>query len=257
MKLIDVHCHLEAEEFHGRLDTVVQNAREAGIVKMITASIIPEQWPVSQSIAQEYPEAAFAWGVHPWYIQPGHLEAVEGLRAARDAGACAIGEIGLDGKIDEPAMEIQLPLFEAQVCIAKELDLPVILHCRGAFNEMLEVFKRYGAPERGGIIHAFSGSMEIAEAFIRHGMSFSMGGALTYKKNNKRAKTLARIYPDHFLLETDSPDIPPVQALGQPNVPANILHNLRGAAEYLSLPEESIAQQTTQNAARLFQFVLP
>lgn len=256
MQLVDVHCHLEAEEFSGQLDTLVQNAREAGIIKMITASIVPEQWTVSQGIAHRYPEVAFAWGIHPWYIQPGHLEAIDGLRAARDAGACAIGEIGLDSKITEPALDLQLPLFEAQVRIAKELDLPVVLHCRGAFNEMLDVFKRCGAPERGGIIHAFSGSVEIAEAFLRYGISFSMGGALTYKRSNKRAKTLARIYPDHFLLETDSPDIPPVQALGQPNVPANILYNLRGAADYLNLPEDTIAEQTTQNAVRLFRFAL-
>ncbi len=252
MQLIDVHCHLEAEEFNGRLDAIVQDARDAGIIKMITASIVPEQWPVSRAIARQYPEVAFAWGIHPWYIQPGHLEAAEGLRAARDAGACAIGEIGLDGKIAEPALELQRPLFEAQLRIANELRLPVILHCRGAFNEMLETFKRHGPPVCGGVIHAFSGSAEIADAFIRYGLSFSMGGALTYKKSNKRAKTLARIYPDHFLLETDSPDIPPVQALGQPNTPANIVYNLRGVAEYLTLPEENIARQTTENALNLF-----
>lgn len=252
MQLIDVHCHLEAEEFKGRLDAIVQDARTMGIIKMITASIVPEQWGVSKSIACRYPEVAFAWGIHPWYLQPGHIEAAEGLRTARDAGACAIGEIGLDGKIAEPSLEFQRPLFEAQLRIANELHLPVILHCRGAFNEMLETFKRLGPPVCGGILHAFSGSAEIAEAFIRHGLSFSMGGALTYKKNNKRAKTLARIYPRHFLLETDSPDIPPVQALGQPNTPANIVHNLRAAAEYLNLSEESIARQTTENALNLF-----
>ncbi len=256
MRLIDAHCHLEAEEFEGRLDAVMEGARAAGIVKLVTASIAPGQWAVSRGTAARYPEVAFAWGIHPWYVQEEHLAAVEGLRAARDAGACAIGEIGLDGKVDSPPLELQLQLFEAQLRIAKDLELPVVLHCRGAFNELLETLKRVGAPARGGVVHAFSGSSEVAEACLRHGLCFSMGGALTYRRSNKRAKTLSTIYPEHFLLETDSPDIPPVEALGQPNVPANLLYNLRGAAAYLGESEEAIAEQSTQNAAKLFGFAL-
>jgi TatD DNase family protein len=257
MRLIDVHCHLEAEEFAGRLDGVVEAARQAGLVKMVTAAIVPEQWPVSKSISARYPDlVAFAWGVHPWYLKKEHLGSMEGLRQARDAGACAIGEIGLDAKIADPPMDAQIPVFEAQLAIAKELDLPVVMHCRGAFNELLLSLKRIGAPACGGVIHAFSGSAEVAEACMKHGLRFSMGGSLTYRKSNKRDRTLRVIYPDHFLLETDSPDIPPVQAAEGPNVPANIVYALQGAAAYLGLPEEEIAEQTTRNAETLFGFLL-
>jgi TatD DNase family protein len=256
MQLIDVHCHLEAEEFEGNLDSLLSDARFAGVQKLVTASILPEQWAVSRDIAARYSEVAFAWGIHPWYVREEHVALVEGLYEARAAGACAIGEIGLDGKIESPVLGLQLRVFERQLVIAKELELPVVLHCRGAFNELLETLKRIGAPERGGVIHAFSGSVEVAEACLRYGLSFSMGGALTYHRSNKRAKTLKRIYPDHFLLETDSPDIPPVQALGRPNVPANIRYNLQGAAAYLGETEEAIAAQTTRNAVALFGFVL-
>jgi TatD DNase family protein len=256
MKLVDVHCHLEADEFKDGLDSLIEDARKAGVVKLVTASITPEQWPVSEALGRRYPEVAFAWGVHPWYLKDEYQPQLEGLRDARDHGAAAIGEIGLDGKIESPAMDVQRVFFEAQLRIARELDLPVVIHCRGAFNELIECLKKVGAPARGGLIHAFKGSVELVEELIKHRLRFSMGGSLTYHKNKKREQVLRRIYPDHFLLETDSPDIPPVQVQGQTNVPANILYNLRGAANYLGESEEDIAAVTTRNAAQLFGFDL-
>lgn len=254
MRLVDAHCHLEAEEFRGRLDAILADARAAGIVKLVTASVTPEDWPVSQALARHYPEVAFAWGVHPWYARTEHLEMLEPLTRAKEAGATAIGEIGLDAKIESPPMEVQERIFVEQLCIAKEIDLPVVLHCRGAFNELLRALREIGAPACGGVVHAFSGSVEVAEALIRHGISFSMGGALTYKPSRKRVAVLQRIYPDYFLLETDCPDIPPVQAPEKPNLPANIVYALRGAAAILNEPEQTIAERTTANAWRLFGF---
>lgn len=256
MRLIDAHCHLAAKEFEGQLDALLGEARAAGVLKLVTAPTVPEQWAVSRDIAARFPEVAFAWGIHPWSVKEEHLSVMDQLRGARAAGACAIGEIGLDAKVASTPMDLQLRIFEAQLLVAKELELPVVLHCRGAFNELTETLKRVGAPARGGIIHAFSGSEEVAEACMRHGLSFSMGGALTYHRSNKRAKVLEKIYPGHLLLETDCPDIPPIQSIGNPNVPANLLHNLRGAAAYLGESEEAIAEQTTQNAMRLFGLTL-
>ncbi len=254
MRLVDIHCHLEAEEFRGRLDAVLADARAAGVVKLVTASVAPEDWPVSQALARHYPEVAFAWGVHPWYARAHHLEMLEPLTRAKETGAAAIGEIGLDTKVESPPMELQERIFAEQLRIAKEVGLPVVLHCRGAFNELLLALRRVGAPACGGVVHAFSGSVEIAEALIKLGIRFSMGGALTCKPSRKRVAVLQRIYPDHFLLETDSPDIPPVQAPEKPNVPANIRYALRGAAAILNVPEEMVAEQTTANAWRLFNF---
>jgi TatD DNase family protein len=134
---------------------------------------------------------------------------------------------------------------------AVDTDLPVIIHCRGAFNELIESLNRTGVPARGGIIHAFSGSREIAESLIKKGLSFSIGGTLTYKLSRKRSEVMNLIYPNHFLLETDSPDIPPV-GTEKPNVPANILLNLKAASEITGMPEEEIAENTTENAKRIF-----
>ena len=252
MRLVDVHCHLEAEEFAGRLDEVIAGARVAGVVKLITASVTPDQWPLSLELARTFPEVACVVGVHPWYCRDGDLSLLDGLADAVAQGAAGIGEAGLDTKIDRTPFLLQEAVFERQLAIARDLNVPMVLHCRGAFNETLHCFRKIGVPRRGGILHNFTGSAEVAEQFMDHGFAFSLGGILTYRNSRKRNDMLRRIYPGAFLLETDSPDIPPVEAKERPNVPANILHNLRAAAEILEVPEEEIAETTTRNAARIF-----
>jgi TatD DNase family protein len=252
MRLIDAHCHLESDVFTGKRDAIVADARRAGIVCLITASIVPEQWSVSSSLARRYPEVECAWGVHPWYIRPEQEALLPGLAEARSGGACAIGEIGLDRKTEVVPIDLQARFFEAQLRIAKELDLPVVIHCRSAFDLLLQYVRAIGLARTGGIVHNYSGSAELATQLSAHGLSFSLGGTLTYRNSRKKREVLQAIHPDHFLLETDSPDIPPVEAPERPNVPANILHNLRAAAEILDEPEERIAETTTENAIRIF-----
>lgn len=252
MRLVDVHCHLEDPVFDDRLDDIITDARRAGIVRLITASVVPSDFAKSRSIAARYPEVSFALGIHPWYVTETSERDADSLAAARDLGAVAIGEIGLDRKIDAPDFELQRRIFEKQLAIANELSLPVVLHCRGAFSELVESLKRVGRPAGGGIIHAFSGSVEIAERCIAMNLSFSMGGTLTYRNSRKRETVVRRIYPDHFMLETDSPDIPPVECREKPNVPSNILYNLAAAAETLGRSREEVALRTTQTAERIF-----
>lgn len=148
-----------------------------------------------------------------------------------------------------------MDVFTTQLQTAQRLGLPVIMHCRGAFNEMLRVFKDYGPPP-GGIFHNFSGSPELADQFMAYGLAFSMGGVLTWRNSAKRNRLLRHIYPDHLLLETDAPDIPPVEARGTTNMPANILYNLYAAAELLGETPESVAAATTNNAQRIFKLPL-
>lgn len=251
MQLVDAHCHLESNEYND-LDTVIRNAEQVGVVKLITCSITPGQWTLSQRIAEAYPSVEFALGIHPWHIPASDLSQLDGLRQAKDRGACAIGEIGLDKVIDNLPLELQKHVFKQQLIIAKETDLPVIMHCRKAFNEMLEILKVVGAPAKGGIIHSFNGSKELAAEFLKYNINFSIGGILTYRNSKKRAELLKYIYPDHFLLETDSPDILPVHLKERPNLPENIIFNLKAAAEILGLTEEDVARHTTENAVRIF-----
>ncbi len=252
MKIVDAHCHLDAKELPGAIGEVLAQAAAAGVAKLVTNAVTPEGWAPVRQLAHEHAPVAFAWGVHPWFVEERHIEHMDALGEAKRQGAVAIGEIGLDAKIEQPAMALQERLFIAQLEVATAVGLPVTIHCRGAFNELLRILRDVGAPERGGIVHAFSGSAEVAEALIKHGLAFSMGASLTYKKSRKRMAVLERIYPDHLLLETDSPDMPPVQAHGQPNVPANIRFCLSGAAELLGESKERVAEVTTKNAVRIF-----
>jgi TatD DNase family protein len=170
-------------------------------------------------------------------------------------GAIAIGEIGLDKKIQSPAFDLQQKIFELQLQYAVDTNKPVIIHCRGAFNELIESINKIGIPKRGGIIHAYSGSAEIAEILIKKGLSFSMGGTLTYRDSKKRTNVLKTIYPDYFLLESDSPDIPPVNTL-KPNNPSNMLLALKAASEILMIDQELIAETTTNNAKKIFGIII-
>ncbi len=256
MRLIDVHCHLESDEFAGGLDPLLDDARKAGLIKLITASITPDQWPVSLALARRYPEVECALGVHPWYIRPEHQPYLQDLYRARDDGAVALGEIGLDAKVEGTTFELQRSFFETQLRIAKEIGLPVVIHCRGAFDELMRSIKTVGMPRAGGVVHSYSGNADQARQFADYGLSFSLGGTLTYRNSKKKTDVLHAIYPDRLLLETDSPDIPPVEVPGRPNVPANIVYGLRAAAEILALPEEEVAEQTTHNAARVFGLVV-
>ncbi|MBN2157799.1 MAG: TatD family hydrolase [Spirochaetes bacterium] len=256
MKLVDAHCHLESDYFSGDLGAVIERARHAGIVKLITSSIMPGQWDLSRSIAGQFPEVEFALGIHPWYIRESYLDDVPSLARAKELGAVAIGEIGIDSKTETNDLSLQLNFFEKQLSIARELELPVIIHCRGASGDLIRSLKRVGVPRPGGMVHAFSGSPELAEELVSLGINCSMGGTLTYRNSRKRAAVLKLIYPRHFILETDSPDIPPVQKQGEINYPHYILYNLQAAAEILGVSVENVAEQTTANAARLFSLDL-
>ena len=252
MRLVDAHCHLECEEFRGCLDGVLRDARAAGVVKMVTASVVPGDWPRSLELARLHGDVECVLGIHPWYCDENSVGSLAGLPEVLEKGAVGVGETGLDTRTDRTPFDLQVRVFEAQLSTARSMNLPVVLHCRGAFNEMLQSFKHVGVPERGGVVHNFTGSAETARQFMDFGMRFSLGGVLTHRNSRKRNEMLRVIYPDAMLLETDSPDIPPVEARERPNVPANIFHNLRAAAELLELPEAEIAAATTRNAARLF-----
>lgn len=144
MKLVDVHCHLESREFSTILDSVISDARDSGLVKLITSSITIDQWEQSKALAEKYMEVEFTIGVHPWYASEKDLDVFSRLEEAGNTGAIAIGEIGLDKKISSPDFDIQLTVFEEQMRFAVNRNMPVVIHCRGAFNELAIALKKTG-----------------------------------------------------------------------------------------------------------------
>jgi TatD DNase family protein len=252
MQLIDVHCHLHAKNYQDSLPRIIERAERNGIIKMITAATTVGEWDRCLSLAAQYTSVETALGIHPWYISAEDLSLLQNLTDSSFKNIIAIGEIGLDRKHSSVPFEIQLTVFETQLSIAKELELPIVVHCIGAFNELISCVKKIGLAEPGGIIHSFSGSSELAEQLHQLGFYFSIGGILTYAHSPKRYRMLRSIYPDYFLLETDSPDITPVQKKPLPNEPSFILYNLYAAAKILEKPAEEIAHNTTQLAKNIF-----
>jgi len=255
MQLVDAHCHLQSSVFQSSIDEVIARAQKAGIIALINCATSRHDWESCRKLKKIFPECHFALGIHPWYIEHGDEQFLSSLVDSEFEGAVAIGEAGLDKKFTGTDLAVQIQIFRIQLGIARDKDLPVNLHCIGAFSELIAELKKIPS-SRGGIIHNFNGSSELAADIMRHGLSFSLGGILTYRDSARRAKLLKRIWPDHFLLETDSPDIPPTEKKGEINEPSHILYNLRAASEILGVAEEIIAERTTENAKRIFGNIL-
>jgi TatD DNase family protein len=251
MRIADVHCHLQSECFRQDLDQVIHDAAQAGVAVIINASTAPSDWQSCRDISAQYKQCRHAMGIHPWYIPEDGEQYLESISDSEFNGAIAVGEIGLDKKFSSIDFEKQKRVFIKQLDIARSLNLPAVIHCIGAWGELIECLGKISLP-RGGIIHNFNGSPELAASLMRKGLSFSLGGTLTYRDSQKRAAMLRSIYPDHLMLETDSPDIPPAEKPKIRNEPAFIRYPLAAAAEILGISEEAVAEITTRNAERMF-----
>jgi TatD DNase family protein len=251
VKLVDTHCHLQSDAYVDNRDEIVARALNADIAAIINAATEPSDWKACRALKSAYPSCEFALGIHPWYISDDSIGYVRGLSSTDFNGACAIGEIGLDKKYRKIDFAVQMQILRMQIELARDCNLPVMLHCVAAFSECAAELKRCPL-KRGGVIHNFNGSAELAKDLSRYGLFFSLGGTLTYRDSRKRTELLSYIYPSLFMLETDSPDIPPAEKRGLMNEPSFIRYNLAAAAEILSVSEEAIAEATTRNAADLF-----
>lgn len=245
--LIDTHSHLDAAEFAADRDAVWQRARAAGVVWQVIPAVTVDNFAAVAATCARYPGCLPAWGLHPIYR---HL-AEDLVRLAVQIEAqrpVAIGEIGLDFFIDGFDAEAQTAIFVEQLQLARRFDLPVLLHTRRAVDATLALLRRYKV--KGGIAHAFSGSAQQAETFIRLGFKLGFGGAFTYARAN-RLRALARELPlESIVLETDSPDIPPawLPSGQRRNEPAELARIAAELAMLRGLPVAGLIQQTTLNA---------
>lgn len=170
----------------------------------------------------------------------------------RPAGLVAIGECGLDGAIDVP-MSLQIDMLEKQLVLASQYQLPVILHCRKAYNELLRIVKQYSLP-RGGVWHAFSGSRQQAEQFIELGFMLGIGGVITYERAEKTRKAVAKLPVESLLLETDGPTMPLAGRQGERNEPDYLPEVLQELSLLRGSALEALIRQTELNAEKMFRF---
>jgi TatD DNase family protein len=226
--LIDTHCHLDLEPLSRDLPAVISDAHSAGVTHFVVPGVHPEGWERMSRIAREHGSAFPAFGIHPMCAEQSDDCTLSKL-AAMSSHSVAIGEIGLDPSYAVP-MESQERAFRDQVRLAVSLGLPVLIHCRRAFQQTLQVLQEEGARHVGGIMHAFSGSPEMAREFIRMGFAISISGMVTRNNSVRLPKLVSKLPLEELVLETDAPDLTPQRYRGQSNQPAYLMETLQAVA---------------------------
>lgn len=255
--LIDSHCHLDFPDFDHDRDAVLQCAAAAGVQHLILAAVARSHWDRLWRCVEQHPACHGTLGLHPYFLAEHTPEDLNELRVQltvrrQHPKLCAIGEIGLDYQLTQLPADAQQFYFEAQLKLAQEFNLPVIVHVRKAHAQTIATLKRIPV-QRGGIIHAFNGSLEQALEYRKLGFLLGIGGAYSWPAARKLRALLPRLPLEQLVLETDSPDMAPAFAAGQRNSPEYLLrlcHLL--ATELLNLPAEQLARQTSHNVQQLF-----
>lgn len=255
VELIDTHAHLDEQAFEQELEAVVDRAREAGLVGIVTIGITVESSRSAIALTERFPMVRAAIGIHPNYAAqagPHDWEQIEELAA--HPRVVGIGETGLDRYWDHTPIEVQVDYFRRHLTLSRALGKPFIIHCREAEPEVMAILEEEMA--RGplpGIMHSFCGSAEAARRCLDWGMHLSFSGMLTYKKNEELRALAATVPVDRLLVETDCPYLAPLPNRGKRNEPSFVKHTARVLAEACGLPLEEMAARTTANAMRLFR----
>lgn len=250
-RLYDSHCHLDAAEFDADRPAVLQRARQAGVARQLVPAVDRDSWDRIAALCQAEPGLRPAWGLHPMFLaahRPGHLdELADWLRDRRPA---AVGECGLDFFVEGLDPEAQRGYFHRQLELAREFDLPVVLHARRAVDEVIAALRRVGGLR--GVVHSWSGSEEQARQLFALGFHLGIGGPVTYERAQRLRRTVATMPLDYLLLETDAPDQPDAGHRGQRNEPGRLPLVLAAVAALRGETPERIAEATAANAAALF-----
>ena len=260
MQLIDTHVHINFEVFQSDLEAVRQRWREAGVVRLIHSCVEPEEIDSIKALADQFPELSFAVGLHPLDAQkwtPQMASQILSL-ACSDRRVVAIGETGLDFFKAENQQE-QKTVFEAQLAIAKELDLPVIIHCRDAataMRDLLQSFWEHNGQVKG-VMHCWGGTPEETQWFLDLGFYISFSGIVTFKNATSIQSSALLVPSDRLLIETDCPFLAPIPKRGKRNEPAYVHYVAESIARLRNVSLETLAQETTQNACKLFGLTLP
>ncbi len=264
--IIDTHCHLHRQEFDGDREQIIARAREAGVVALLDPATDLSSNRAVVALAQEHSDVYAAIGIHPHdaeHLTPAAFEELSAL--AVSPKVVAIGEIGLDYYRNLSPRDIQQQALRKLLGLARSLNLPVILHCRGegasntssgegleAYEDLFNILKECLTPPYRGLLHCFAGDLAVANEAVESGLFLSFAGNLTFTKA-EALRAVARVVPmDRVVLETDAPFLSPQAYRGKRNEPAYLMELIRVWSEVRNLPMEEVARMTTANAARLF-----
>ncbi len=248
--IIDTHCHLDAAEFDADRDAVHGAALAVGVERIVVPAVAVDSFFKTKTIVSRYPGCVAAYGIHPLYVMQAGAADLATLRQWLAAERpVAVGEIGLDGFVADSDPERQTHYFVEQLKLAREFDLPVLLHVRRAVDLILKQLRRIGV--RGGIAHAFNGSRQQADEFIKLGFVLGFGGILTFAGSTRIRQLAASLPLESIVLETDAPDIPPAWLNRGRNTPAELAGIADTLAELRGLSRAEVAAATTANACRV------
>jgi TatD DNase family protein len=251
LKLFDSHSHLDVDEYaHDRAE-VVMRAQQAGVDQQLIPAIHYEAWENLKTVCAHYSGLYPAYGLHPMFLadhKPEHLIALHSWIEREKPNA--VGECGLDFFIEGLDVEQQRYYFIEQLKLAREFELPVVVHARRAVDEVIATIKKIG--KLHGVIHSYSGSEEQARQLFQLGFSIGIGGPITYDRAQRLRRLVSTMPIEFLLLETDSPDQPNADQRGQRNEPARLLDVLKVIARLREQSEDEIALATTANAEAMF-----
>jgi len=252
--VIDTHTHLYLKEFAADIDDVINRAKNLKINNFFLPAIDSSHTEAMISLKNAYPEIMHMMaGLHPCSVKDNYLDELSHVEnVLKNHPVVAIGEIGIDLYWDKSTLNIQKKAFASQIRLAKDLNLPIVIHCRNAFDEIFEVLEKEKSEKLRGIFHCFSGNYEQALKAISFNMKLGIGGVVTFK-NGKIDKFLKKIPLDNLVLETDSPYLAPPPFRGKRNESSYLSIIIDKLTEVYEIPTEKIIEITSSNAIELFK----
>ncbi len=254
MKLIDTHTHLYLEAFDQDRDQVIQKAIETGVYRFYLPAIDSSYTERMLELEKKYPDhMRLMMGLHPTHVKDNYIDElkhVEQYLEKRDF--TAVGEIGIDLYWDQSFLSQQQEAFDTQIRWAKEKGLPIVIHCRDAFDEVFEVLEGHRGDDLSGIFHCFTGNKEQAQRAIGLNLKLGIGGVVTFK-NGKIDRFLDQISINHIVLETDAPYLAPSPYRGKRNQSEYLIYILRKLSDIHQRSEKELAEITSQNALSIFK----
>ena len=254
MTFTDSHCHYDDPKFEADRETLLPSIYESGIHCLINCATDFKSMKSTMDLMKKYPFVYGAMGVHPHEVKDLEYDDLDRIYtyATSHPKVVAIGEIGLDYHYDFSPRDTQQEYFQEQCELALELELPVIVHSREAAQDTMEILKTYAKADLTGVVHAYSGNLEMAKEYVEMGFYLGIGGMLTFPDVKKILRTVREIPLERLLLETDSPYLAPVPNRGKRNDSRNIPFVAAKIAELKGISIEEVARQTTKNLENLF-----
>lgn len=252
--ITDTHAHLYSEEFDDDRDAMMQRALDAGVSRFFIPAIDSTYTQAMFDLERDYPDHIYLMtGLHPTHVKANYEEELQHVENnLKERKFYAVGEIGIDLYWDKSTLEIQQKAFKKQIQLAKKYKLPIVIHCRDAFDEVFEVLESEKGEDLFGIFHCFTGNFDQAKKAISYNMKLGIGGVVTFK-NGKIDQFMSQIDLKHIVLETDAPYLAPTPFRGKRNESLYVVNVLEKLCDIYKISKEEMATITTQNSKDIFK----